>query len=418
MRRTFASLRLHRNYRLFFGGQVVSVSGTWMQNIAQAWLVVQLTHSPLALGVLGLCRFLPFTLFGLVGGALVDRLDFRRTFIGTQATSMTISGVLALLAFTGHASVWQVDVLAFLNGTVLVLDAPARQSLTYQMVGRAELPNAVALNSSIFNASRIVGPALGGIVVATAGVGWCFALNAVSFLAVLASALLMRADELLPVERDDRSSSVVSGIREGLAFVRRTPRIAAVLTMLIVMATLSFNFNVLLAILAAQTLDAGPRTFGILSACFGAGALAGALASASVGRASWRSLVLGAAGFGSFLLLLALSRSVLVCGALLVAAGICFTLYTSNSNSTVQLSVPDRLRGRVMGLYYYAWAGTGPAGNLLAGWLAARGGTQLAFAVAGGSALGMAALGAALGARPRSGEPWTQSAPDRQPRPV
>ena len=396
MKRTFASLRMHRNYRLFFAGQVVSVSGTWMQNVAQAWLVWELTHSPVAVGVLGLCRFLPFTIFGLFGGVIADRLDYRRTFMATQASAMTLSAVLAVLALTGSASVLLVDLIAFLNGTVLVLDAPTRQSLTFQMVGRDELPNAVALNSSIFNASRIAGPGIAGLVIAGVGVGWCFAFNAVSFLAVLAATWLMRPGELIPLERGERPG-VLAGIREGLAFTRRAPRIRLVLLMLVVLATLCFNFNVLLAVLASQTLHAGPRTFGVLTASFGLGSLIGALITAASGRASWRAMVLGAAGFGTFVLLLAPAHSVVLCALLLAAAGVCFTLYTANSNSTVQLNVPDRLRGRVMGIYYYAWSGTGPLGNLFAGWLAARGGTTLAFSVAGTAALVMAAVGALFG---------------------
>jgi len=173
-RRTFLSLRKHRNYRLFFTGQVVSVSGTWMQNIAAAWVILELTHSPVAVGVLALCQFLPFTLFGLFAGVLVDRFDARRTVIATQASAMALAGMLAALVVTGHVTATQVYVLTALRGIVLVLDAPARQALTFQMVGRDELPNAVALNSSLFNAARVVGPALGGLLVATVGAGACF----------------------------------------------------------------------------------------------------------------------------------------------------------------------------------------------------------------------------------------------------
>ena len=185
-RRTFLSLRKHRNYRLFFTGQVVSVSGTWMQNIAMYWFVLTLTHSPLAVGILSFCRFGPFTIFGLVAGVIADRFDNRRTVIVTQSVQMVAQHGARDHALTGHATEWHVYVIAALTGTALVLDAPARQSLTFQMVGRDELPNAVALNSSLFNIARIAGPALGGVVIAAVGVGWCFAANAVSFLAVLA----------------------------------------------------------------------------------------------------------------------------------------------------------------------------------------------------------------------------------------
>ena len=187
-RRTFASLRKHRNYRLFFAGQVVSLTGTWMQRIAQAWLVLALTRSPLAVGILALAQFLPFTVFGLFAGVVVDRLDARRTVLVTQATSMLLASALAAIALAGVARPWHVYAIAALQGCVQVLDAPARQALTYRMVGRRELPNAVALNSSLFNASRILGPAAGGAIIAVAGVGFCFAFNAASFVAVLEQA--------------------------------------------------------------------------------------------------------------------------------------------------------------------------------------------------------------------------------------
>jgi MFS family permease len=393
-RRTFASLRKHRNYRLFFGGQVVSVSGTWMQNIALAWLVLRLTHSPIAVGVLALCRFGPFTLFGLFAGVIADRLDNRRTVIGTQSVQMVLSAVLAGLVLFGHATVWEAYLLAFLSGTVLVLDAPSRQGLTFQMVGRDELPNAIALNSSLFNVARIFGPAIGGIVIAGVGVGWCFALNAVSFLAVLAGLLLMRVDELVRLDRGERPA-IIAGTREGLAYVRHNRMMQVILGMMVVFATLCFNFNVLLPVLAKQTLHAGPRSYGILSAAFGAGALLGALAAASLGRASWKALMVGAGGFALTELLIAPLGSVGACAALLFVNGVFFTLYSASTNTALQLDTPDYIRGRVLGLYYYAWNGTAPLGGLLVGWLCARGGTELAFLVAGAAGLAMTVLGRA-----------------------
>ena len=200
-RRTFASLRKHRNYRLFFSGQVISVSGTWMQNIATAWLVLELTHSPVAVGILAVCQFLPFTVLGLFAGVLVDRMDARRTVIGTQTASMLLAFALTGLTLARRVTVREVYLLTALRGIVLVLDAPARQALTFQMVGRDELPNAVALNSSLFNAARVVGPAAGGVMVAAVGVGACFAFNAASYLAVLAGLLMMRSSELFARER-------------------------------------------------------------------------------------------------------------------------------------------------------------------------------------------------------------------------
>jgi len=400
-RRTFASLR-YRNYRLFFGGQVVSVTGTWMQNIATAWLILELTGSPVAVGVLALCQFLPFTALGLFSGVLVDRMDARRLVVATQAASMALASALAAITLLGVVAPWQVYVIAALRGTVLVFDAPARQALTYQMVGPRELPNAVALNSSLFNGARVVGPALGGAVVALAGAGLCFAINAASFVAVLAVLLAMRTDELVPLDREGPRPTLVRGTWEALRYARRTPRVGLVLAVVFAVSTFAFNFNVLLPVLTKETLSSGPQVFGIVTASFGAGALAGALLSAALARASVAAFLAGAAGFGLSELLLAPERSLAAAGVLLFATGLSFTLWSANANATLQLEAPDALRGRVVGLYYYAFNGAQPLGGMLAGWLAATGGTALAFAVGGSVTLltCLAAL-ARTGERPR-----------------
>jgi MFS family permease len=391
--RTFASVRKHRNYRLFFTGQVISLVGTWMQNIALAWYVIELTHSAVAVGVLAFCRFAPFTIFGLLSGVVADRLDDRRLVMGTQTASMIVAGALTVLALSGAEIVWLAYLLAFAAGTALVFDAPGRHALTFQMVGREELPNAVALNASLFNASRVVGPAAAGVIIAAFGVTVCFALNTLSFLAVLTSLALMRSDELFAPDRPERHPSVLSSIREGLGYARRSPRVRLVLAMTMVVSTVGFNFHVLVPVLASETLDAGPRTFGILSAAFGAGALAGALLSATLARASWRALLVGVGGFSVALLALAPLHTVVGCVLLLFVVGICFTLWTSNSQSLLQLSAPDHLRGRVVSLYLFAFAGLAPLGGLLAGWLSDVGGTELAFGVAGVTGLLMTAAG-------------------------
>jgi MFS family permease len=392
--RTFDSLRRHRNYRLYFGGQMVSVSGTWMQNVAQAWLVLQLTGSPRAVGVLAICQFGPFALFGLAGGVLSDRLDRRRTLLLTQSLSMVFAAALATLTLSHHVSVLTVEIIAVLNGFVLVLDTPARQAFTVEMVGRKELPNAIALNSSIFNGSRIIGPAIAGVVIGSAGVGACFAVNAASYLAVLASLLLMRTHELHRFDRGTVTLRVFQGIGEGLAYAARTPVIRTVLVTMLFVGTISINFNVLLPVLTERTLHQGAGVLGLLSACFGAGALVGALLSASLGRADTRVLIAAGLGLGLSELGVAPLHSVALTALLLTATGISFSLFTSNSNSTLQLIVPDRLRGRVLSLYGYVFFGTAPLGGYLAGWLSERGGTVLAFGVAGAvAALSTAAAG-------------------------
>jgi MFS family permease len=305
---------------------------------------------------------------------------------------MIVAGALTVLALSGAEIVWLAYLLAFAAGTALVFDAPGRHALTFQMVGREELPNAVALNASLFNASRVVGPAAAGVIIAAFGVTVCFALNTLSFLAVLTSLALMRPDELFAPDRPERHPSVLSSIREGLGYARRSPRVRLVLAMTMVVSTVGFNFHVLVPVLASETLDAGPRTFGILSAAFGAGALVGALLSATLARASWPALLTGVGGFSVALLALAPLHTVVGCVLLLFVVGICFTLWTSNSQSLLQLSAPDHLRGRVVSLYLFAFAGLAPLGGLLAGWLSEVGGTELAFGVAGVTGLLMTAL--------------------------
>ncbi len=391
-RRTFASLRKHRNYRLFLSGQIVSLAGTWMQNVALAWYVVELTDSPLAVGFLAFCRFIPFTFFGLFSGVLADRVDNRRLVIGTQTFQMGVSVALAALAISGSKSVPAVYALALLGGVGLVLDGPGRHALTFQMVGREELPNAVALNTAVFNASRVVGPAIAGGIIAAWGVDACFVINAVSFLAVLAGLIAMRKSELFPLELAGERPTWSGGAREGLAYAWRNPRMRMVLAMVAIVSTVGFNFHVILPLLASQTLHSGAQVFGLLSSAFGGGALLGALLSASLGRASWKSFVAGNLGFSISLIALAPVRSTPLAAALLFVVGVSFTLWTSNANSILQLSAPDHLRGRVVSLFLFAFAGLAPVGGLLSGWLVHVGGTELAFLVSGAVGISMAAV--------------------------
>jgi MFS family permease len=394
-RRTFASLRRHRNYRLFFYGQLTSVAGTWMQNIAMAWLVVSLApHSRgLAVGLLAACRFGPFTVLGLFSGVVTDRFDNRRVVIVTQTVQMVFSAVLAAITLVGHVQLWEVYAIAVLTGSALVFDAPSRQNLTFQMVGRDELPNAIALNSSLFNTARIFGPALAGVLIAAVGSGWCFAINTASYLAVLGGLLAMRVSELYPL-LDRRRPTMWRGTREGVAYAVRNRTVLVTIVMTAVFSAIGFNFNILLPLLAKNTLAAGPRTFGIISACFGAGALVGALSAAAVSRTTWRVMFLGATGFGICELLIAPVHSTALAGVLLFVCGIAFTSYTANSNAAIQLASPDHIRGRVLGLYYYAWNGLAPLGALIVGWMCDRGGTELAFAAGGTSVIVMTVLGA------------------------
>ncbi|MGH3009994.1 MAG: MFS transporter [Gaiellaceae bacterium] len=379
-RRTFQSLR-YRNYRLFFGGQIVSQTGSWMQRIALGWFVLELTHSAFDVGVMAFAQFTPYMTFGLFAGVLTDRLDARRTVIGTQIAQLVSASALAWIALGGFAQPWMLYLIAFLNGTVLVLDVPSRQQLTYRMVGREDLPNAIALNSTLFNASRIFGPAIAGVVL-VAGAGVCFLVNAISFLAVLVGLLVMRVSEFFPLEEFERPK-ILAGTREGLVWLRGQPRMLVLLTLVFVLSTFSFNFNVTLPVLAKVTLHGHSYVYGLLSAVFGAGALVGALAAASLGRASTKVLLIGGVIFTGGELLLAPLHSAVLAGVLLFLIGAGFTAWSANSNASMQLAAPDHLRGRVIGLYFYAFNGTGALAGLMTGWLCASGGTGLAFLVSG-----------------------------------
>jgi len=405
--RTFSSLR-YRNYRLFFSGQLVSQTGSWMQRIALGWFVLQLTHDDaFAVGVMAFAQFLPFTIFGLFAGVFTDRLDARRLVISTQAAQTVSAAALTWIAYGGFAKPWMLYVIAFVNGMVLVLDVPSRQQLTYRMVGRESLPNAIALNSSLFNASRIFGPSVAGILLGFAGVGVCFLVNAVSFLAVLVGLFAMRTRDFFPLEQFERPR-VFAGTREGLAYVRSQPRMLAIIGLTVVLSTFCFNFNVTLPVLAKITLNGNGTVYGFLSAVFGAGALAGALVAASRARASVRVMIIGALVFTGAELLLAPAGNEFVAGLLLFLVGAGFTAWSANSNASMQLAAPDALRGRIIGIYFYAFNGTGPAAGLLAGWLCARGGTELAFGLAGVVGIaGTAAAAAAFRRRPPIQSPRT-----------
>jgi MFS family permease len=306
--------------------------------------------------------------------------------MATQAAAMAVSIALAAVTLTGTATLPLVYVLAALGGIALAFDAPGRQSLTFQMVGPRELPNAVALNSGLFNGSRVIGPAIAGLVIAAVGTGVCFVLNAVSFLAVLTALAIVREEELHPVEKD-RTATIVGGLRRAAGFAWRDPQLRLILTVVTVVATVGFNFHVLVPLLAADTLHVGPEGFGLLSASFGLGALVGALATATFRSASWRLFAIGTASFGVLALCLAPVQSASLAAVLLFGIGISFTLFTANANALVQLGAPDHLRGRLIGLYLFAFLGLAPIGGLLAGWLADLGGTSLAFGVAGATAL-------------------------------
>jgi MFS family permease len=392
--RTFACLRRHRNYRLYFSGQAISFTGTWMQQIAASWLVLELTGSPVAVGALALVQLLPVTVLGLFVGTLVDRFDVRRTAIACESLSLVIAAALAVTTLSGNVTVAEVFVLAGLQGIVNAIDGPARHALIFQMVGPRDLPNAVALSSSLGTTARILGPAIGGAVLALWGAGVCFALNAASFLAILACLLALDSTALRAPARA-RGARLIGGAADAVRFLAGSRRAGVAFGVTFMLATFAFNFNVLLPLLAARTLQSGAQTFGLIAAVFGAGALCGALINATHGRASMRRLLVGAAGFGVAELLLAPQATLPSVCVLLFAVGACYTVWATNALSTIQLASPEQLRGRAAALYFFAFQGGAPVGGLLAGWLVSVGGTSLAFVV-GGVVSGLTALAAVL----------------------
>ena len=380
---TFDSLRLHRNYRLYFGGQAISQIGTWLQGAAQSWLVLELTHSAVDVGLVSFWQFVPFTLFGLFGGALSDRLDPRRTLIATQAAMGLLAVALAAFAWLHSTNMAVVYAIAAARGVVMIFNSPSLQRLMIRLVGREELANAISLNSGVNNATRIVGPGLAGVIIATAGVGICFALNAVSYVAVVIALAVMNADEFFPVRQADLRMRMLTSVREGLSYARKTNAVLIPLLLLTVVSITGINFSVLLPVLAAQTLHSGPEVFGLISSLFGLGAVLGALIAAALSRATWSMLLLSAAGYSLFQVLLAPQRELWLVLVFLVVVGIFYTVYTSATNAMVQLAAPDDLQGRVAGLYSYVFLGTSPLGALFAGYLSEAGGTNLAFLAAG-----------------------------------
>ena len=380
------------NYRLFWLGQLASLTGTWMQRIAQAWLVLQLTDSPLALGTVTAIQFSPILLFALVGGALADRFPKRRVLLATQSLMLLQALVLAALTAAGAAQVAHIYVLAAVLGLASALDNPTRQAFVIELVGPDDLPNAVALNSAQFNMARLLGPALGGITIAAAGVAGCFALNAASYLAVLASLLLLRPDRLFAAT-PARKGRLLGQIGEGLRYAATTPDVALVVLLMAAIGTFGYNFTLILPLIAQYVLGAGPVGFGLLTSAMGVGSLAAALGLAYTGRPTRRALLGGAAGFSLLLAGVALSHWWPLTLALLAGLGLCSIVFSATANTRLQLVTPAHLRGRVMGLYALLFAGTTPIGSLVVGTAAERVGVQAA--VVGAAA--MCGLGVVAG---------------------
>jgi MFS family permease len=393
-----------RNYRLFATGQVVSNTGSWMQRVAQDWLVLQLTHnSGTALGITTGLQFLPM-IFSMYGGMVADRYPKRRILMATQAAMGGLALILGVLAITGMVQIWQVYALAFALGVVTVVDNPTRQSFAVEMVGRDGMANAIALNSAVFNLARIVGPAIAGLVISTVGTPAAFLVNAASFGAVLISLKLMRPSELYPVKPVPRAKGQ---LREAMRYVRARPNLRLSMVLIFFVATFGMNFQVTNALMSRQVFHTGAGAFGLASAVFAVGALGGALLAARRSQPSMRLLLAMSLGFSLSEIAGALTPDFWLFLVLLVPTGLTLLSFTTAANSATQLSTTAAMRGRVMGLYMLVFLGGAPLGAPLSGWIAELYGPRISM-IAGGAISAVATviitglLIRARGARARS----------------
>jgi MFS family permease len=380
----------HRNFQLFFGGQLISLIGTWMQSVAQSWLVYRLTKSSLLLGFVGFASQFPVFLASPLGGMVADRYNRQRVIIGTQVASMTLALVLAVLTLANRITISEIFVLAVLLGIVNAFDIPGRQSFLVEMVGKGDLINAIALNSSMFNGARIVGPAIAGILVARIGEGWCFFANGVSYIAVIIGLFMMRVPQRAQVPGGPALAHVIEGFR----FVAHTVPIRAILLLLGLVSLVAMPYTVLMPIFADRILHGGARGLGILMGATGVGALLGAitLAARTGVRGLGRWVTLACAGFAVTLIAFSSSRNFWLSTALLVPVGFCMMLQMSSSNTLIQSMVPDHLRGRVMSVYSMMFMGMAPFGALLGGALADRVGASVTVIIGAVACLGGAAI--------------------------
>ena len=396
--KTFAALGI-RNYRLFFSGQVVSNTGTWMQRIAQDWLVLEITNSPLAVGVTTALQFLPMLLMGLWGGLIADRYPKRTLLLMTQTSMGLLATALAILTLSGHVQVWHVYLIAFGLGLATVVDNPSRQTFVNEMVPQHLVRNAVSLNSGNFQLARMLGPAVAGVVISLVGSGWAFAINAVTYLAVIAGLMLMRTSELQPAPRPKRGPGQ---IREGLTYVRRQPVLLWTIVLVFFVGTFGYNFAIILSAYTKDVFHSGADLYGLLNTAMAAGSVAGALFAArrTTGR---MSLLFGTAGaFSLMLVLLGATPWLWVFVALLVLTGLFSVTFNTLANSTVQLRTDPELRGRVMSLYMLVFMGGTPFGSLIVGAITDHWGAPIALVVSGAVCV-LATAGCAAGAARSAG---------------
>ena len=394
--RTFESLAIF-NYRVFWLGQLVSVSGTWMQTTAQAWLVLKMTNSPLALGTVTMLQFLPVTLLTLFGGVLADRLPKRKVVFCTQTVAALQALLLAFLVLTNTVQLWHIYALALLLGVVNAFDNPTRQAFVVELVGREHLQNAIALNSSLFNSARVIGPAIGGIVITAVGIGQAFLFNGLSFIPLIVGLLFLRPGQFYAVPQPQRGN-IFRQLGAGVRYAAGTPEVLLILMTMAVMGTFGYNFSTILPLIAKYALHAGAFGLGILTSALGVGSLIAALGVASARRTSHAVLLGAAALFSVVLVLVGLSPWLPLTLALLVLLGAASIVFSASANTRLQLTAPPELRGRVMSLYFLLFAGTTPIGGFLVGVLATRMGVGATTVLFGAICL-LGVAGASLFAR-------------------
>ncbi|MET0484906.1 MAG: MFS transporter [Candidatus Rokuibacteriota bacterium] len=383
----------HPDFRRFFLAQFVALVCGWMQTVAQSWLVLQLTDSPLRLGLIGTLQFGPILLFSVVTGAVADRLPKRRVLVTTQLALAVLALVLASLVASGHVRYWHVGAVAVLAGLAQTFDSPARQSFMVEMVGKADLANAVALNSASFNAARIVGPAIGGLLIARVGVAPAFVLNAVGLLVVATALMTLGTQREAPARR---GTTMLQEIGEGLGYAARTPMIRLILGLLLTVSITVFNFTVYVPLLARQVLGLGAEGFGFLMAALGVGAVSGAL-TVGFRRAPEPpvgGMMVAAAVALTGLLGLSAARSVWMAVPLLFVTGFFGLILVASCNTRLQLAAPDHLRGRMMSLYTLVWGGVFPIGAFCVGAISEAASVSMAFRVQG--TVGLLGLGALI----------------------
>ena len=398
----------HRNYRLFFAGQGLSLVGTWMMTVAQSWLILELTGEPLLLGLVAAVQWLPVLALGLFGGLIADAVPKRQTMVATQAFAMLLSLTMAVLVLTGIVEVWHVLAIALLLGVRNAVDLPARQAFAVEMVGKNDVGNAVALNSAMFNGARVIGPAVAGVTIGAFGVGVAFLLDAVSYLAVIAALLAMRDEELHTrpgIERPTSVRAALDNLAEGLRYVRRTRVVLLSILTVGLVSTFGMNFTVVIPPFVQEVLRGDAAAYGFLMAATGVGSVSSALGIAFSGRTTPLFVGLGGATLGLALVVLGSTDALPIALLAMFVAGLGSIAMAATANTLVQLTVPDQLRGRVMSVYTTTFAGSTPIGGLVSGAIASGFGAAVAILVGGALsvATGVAAMASIRGATIRAG---------------